>query len=62
MPEEHWVGRNPQGLNADQAMADCRAKSDQVAASGMNSGMGFAVAMQQQYMNDCMAAYGFRLE
>lgn len=41
-----------------QAMAKCRAGSDQVAASSMGQGAMFAAAMQQQYINDCMAAAG----
>lgn len=45
-----------------QAMATCRAKSDQVAASSMGQGAMFAAAMQQQYINDCMAAAGHPAE
>lgn len=48
---------NPQAVA--QAQAQCRVGSDGVAASSMGQGAFFAVAMQQQYMNDCMLAKGF---
>ena len=52
---------NPQAVA--QSMAVCRAQSDGVAVSAMGGGgLMFAAAMQQQYVNDCMAATGHPIE
>lgn len=44
----------------DRAYASCKAQSDQVAVGAIGQGAMFAAAMQGQYINDCMAAAGYR--
>lgn len=51
---------DPRAVN--QAMLRCQAQSDQVAASSMGQGALFAAAMQQQAINDCMAAAGHPIQ
>ena len=55
---EQWMG--PPG--APMALADCRAKSDALPITQNVSSQPFTVAaMQQSYINDCMAAKGYQL-
>jgi uncharacterized lipoprotein YajG len=47
---------------ADQALAKCRAQSNMSPAmANAQANPLFAAAMQQQYVNDCMKAAGYRL-
>lgn len=56
---DQWIG--PPGT--EQALADCRLKSDSSPAlTNATQNPMFAAAMQQQFINDCMAAKGYRLQ
>lgn len=53
----------PPNGSVNQALAQCRAQSDQMAAGAMQPGANvlLGAAMQSQYIQDCMRAKGYEM-